>query len=146
MLSVHMITNHRHGPAGLQAVIYIYIYVCVCVCVCVRVCVCVCACVCVCVCVLGWCTLQILSRWATDRYATIVHLFDSYWYTNLFLTQILTVNILLRALKSINKIYNSIYIHSYANRTFSHSCNFLMQIRFTRNCLKSIKTNHSKHK
>ena len=95
---------------------------------------------------LGWCTLPILSRWATDRYATIVHLFDSYWYTNLSLTRILMVNILLRALKSFNTIYNSIFINLYANRTFSHSCNFLMQIRFTRNCLKSLKTNHFKHK
>ena len=86
--------------------------------------------------VLNWCTLPILSRWAIDRYAIIVRLFDSYWYTNLSLTRILTVNILLRALKSFNTIYNSIYIHLYANRTFSHSCNFLMQIRFTRNCLK----------
>ena len=50
--------------------------------------------------VLGWCTLPILSRWPTDRYATIVRLFDSYWYTNLSLTRILMVNILLRALKS----------------------------------------------
>ena len=71
--------------------------------------------------VLGWCTLLILSRWATDRYATIVRLFDSYWYTNLSLTRILTVNIILRALKSFNTIYNSIYIHLYANGTFSHS-------------------------
>ena len=124
MLSVHKITNHRHGPVGLQAGIYIYIkkYV------------------------LGWCTLPILSRWATDQYATIVRLFDSYWYTNLSLTRILMVNILLRALKSFNTIYNSIYIHLYANRTFSHSCNFFMQIRFTNNCLKSLKTNHFKHK
>ena len=96
--------------------------------------------------VLGWCTLLILSRWVTDQYATIVRLFDSYWYTNLSLTRILTVNILLLALKSFNTIYNSIYIHLYANRTFSHSCNFLMQIRFTSNCLKSLKTNHFKHK
>ena len=43
-----------------------------------------------------------------DRYATIVRLFDSYWYTNLSLTQILTVNILLRALKSFNTI---VYIY-----------------------------------
>ena len=120
MLSVHMITNHRHGLAGLQAGIYIY--------------------------VLGWCTLPILSLWATDRYATIVRLLDSYCYTNLSLTRILTVNILLRALKSFNTIYNSIYIHLYANRTFSHSCNFLMHICFTSNCLKSLKTNHFKHK
>ena len=96
--------------------------------------------------VLGWCTLPILSRWATDRYVTIVRLFDSYWYTNLSLTRILMVNILLRALKSFNTIYNSIYIHLYANRTFSHSCNFFMEIRFTRNCLKSLKTNHFKQK
>ena len=27
MLSVHRITNHRHGLAGLQAGIYIYIYI-----------------------------------------------------------------------------------------------------------------------
>ena len=54
--------------------------------------------------ILGWCTLPILSRWATDQYATIVHLFDSYWYTNLSLTRILMVNILLRALKSFNTI------------------------------------------
>ena len=98
--------------------------------------------------VLGWCTLLILSRWATDRYATIVRLFDSYWYTNLSLTQILTVNIILRALKSFNTIYNSIYIyiHLYANKTFLLSCNFIMQIRFTSNCLKSLKTIHFKHK
>ena len=95
--------------------------------------------------VLGWLTLPILSSWATDRYATI-RLFDSYWYANLSLTQILTVNILLRTLKSFNTIYNSIYIHLYANRTFSHSCNFLMQICFTGNCLKSLKTNHFKQK
>ena len=121
MLLVHRIMNHRHGPTGLQCGIYIKkIYV------------------------LGWCTLPILSRWATDRYATIVRLFDSYWYTNLSLTRILTVNIILRALKSFITIYNSIYIHLYANRTFSHSCNFLMQIRFTRNCLKLLKTNHLK--
>ena len=79
-----------------------------------------------------------------DRYATIIRLFDSYWYTNLSLTRILMVNILLRALQSSNIIHNSIYIHLYANRTFSHSCNFLMQIRFTSNCLKSLKTNHFK--
>ena len=96
--------------------------------------------------VLGWCTLPMLFRLAMDRYATIVRLFDSYWYTNLSLTRILTVNILLRVLKSFNTIYNSIYIHLYANRTFSHTCNFLMQIRFTSNCLKSLKTNHFKHK
>ena len=96
--------------------------------------------------VLGWCALLILSCWATDQYVTIVRLFDSYWYTNLSLTQILTVNILLRTLKSFNTIYNSIYIHFHANRTFSHSCNFLMQIRFTSNCLKLLKTNHFKHK
>ena len=96
--------------------------------------------------VLGWCTLLILSRWTTDRYATIVRLFDSYWYINLSLTRILTVNIFLKALKSFNTIYNNIYIHLYANRTFSHSSNFLMQIRFTSNCLKSLKTNHFKHK
>ena len=95
---------------------------------------------------IGWCTLPILSRSATNRYATIVRLFDSYWYTNLSLTRILTVNILLRALKSFNTVYNSIYIHLYGNRTFSHSCDFLMQIRFTTNCLKSVKTNHFKHK
>ena len=71
---------------------------------------------------------------------------SAYWYTNLSLTRILMVNILLRALKSFNTIYNSIYIHLYANRTFSHSCNFLIQIRFTSNCLKSLKTNHFKHK
>ena len=63
--------------------------------------------------VLGWCTLPILSRWATDRYVTIVRLFDSYWYTNLSLTRILMDNILLRALKSFNTIYNSIYIYIY---------------------------------
>ena len=91
MLSVHRITNHRHGPAGLQAGIYIYIYIYIYV--------------------LGWCTIPILSLWATDRYATIVRLFDSYWYTNLFLTRILTANILLRALKSFNTIYDSIYIY-----------------------------------
>ena len=98
--------------------------------------------------ILGWCTLSILYHWATDQYATIVRLFDSYWYTNLSLTRILKVNILLRALKSFNTIYNSIYIyiHLYANRTFSHSCNFLMQIRFIINCLKLLKTNHFKHK
>ena len=91
MLSVHRITNHRHGPAGLQAGVNTVLkkYV------------------------LGWCTLLILSRWVTDRYATIVRLFDSYWYTNLSLTRILTVNILLRALKSFNTIYNSIYIYIY---------------------------------
>ena len=80
-----------------------------------------CVCVCVCVCVyiyiyiymyvLGWCTLPILSCWATDRYAIIVSLFESHWYTNLSLTRILTVNILLRALKSFNTIYNSLYIY-----------------------------------
>ena len=123
MLSVHRIANHRHGPAGLQACIYIYIYI-----------------------YIGWCTLSILSHWATDRYATIIRFFDSYWYTNLSLTRILTVNILLRVLKSFSTIYNSIYIHLYANRTFSHSCNFLMQIFFTSNCLKSLKTNNFKHK
>ena len=128
MLLEHRITNHRHGPAGLQAGIYIYIYIYIYKYV------------------LGWCTLPILSRWATDRYATIVCLFDSYWYTNLSLTRILTINILLRALKSFNTIYNSIYIHLYANRTFSHSCNFLMQLRFTSHCLKSLKRNHFKHK
>ena len=64
----------------------------------------------------------------------------------LSLTQILTVNIILRALKSLNTTYNSIYIHLYANKTFSLSCNFLIQIRFTSNCLKSLKTNHFKHK
>ena len=48
-----------------------------------------------------------------DRYVTIVHLFNSYWYTNLSLTQILTVNILLSSLKSFNTIYNSIYIYIY---------------------------------
>ena len=78
--------------------------------------------------ILGWCTLPILFRWATNLYAIIVHLFDSYWYTNLSLTRILTVNIILRALKSFNTIYNSIYIHLYVNKTFSLSCNFLMQI------------------
>ena len=89
MFSIHKITNHRHGPAGLQGrYIYIYIYI-----------------------LLGWCTLPILSRWATNRYATIVRLFNSYWYTNLSLTQILMVNILLRALKSFNTIYNGIYIY-----------------------------------
>ena len=93
-----------------------------------------------------WCILPILSRWATDWCATIVRLFDSYWYTNLSLTQILMVNILLRPLKSFNTIYNSIYIHLYANRTFSHLCNFLMQIRFISNCLKSLQTNYFKHK
>ena len=123
MLLVHRITNHWHSLAELQAGIYILKKY-----------------------VLGWCTLPILSRWATDWYATIVRLFDSYWYTNLSLTRILTVNILLRALKSFNTIYNSIYIHLYANRTFSHSCNFLMQIHFTSNCFKSLKTNHFKHK
>ena len=123
MLSVHTITNHQHGPVGLQPGIYIKKKY-----------------------VLGWCTLLILSRWATDWYVTIVRLFDSYWYTNLSLTRILTVNILLRALKSFNTIYNSIYIHLYANKTFLLSCNFLMQIRFTSNCLKSLKTNHFKHK
>ena len=122
MLSVHRIMNHRHGPAGLLAGIYIK-----------KICT-------------QLCTLPILSRWATDQYATIVRLFDSYWYTNLSLTLILTVNILLRALKSLNTIYNSIYIHLYANRTFSHSCNFLMQIRLTSNCLKSLKKNHFKQK
>ena len=89
-----------------------------------------------------------------DRYATLVRLFDSYWYNNLSLTQILMVNILLRALKSFNTIYNRTFVlnktfsiqHLYENRTFSHSCNFLMQIRFTSNCLKSFKTNHFKHK
>ena len=65
---------------------------------------------------LGWFTLLIL--WATDRYATIVRLFDSYWYTNLSLTRILMANILLKELKSFNTIYNSIFIHLYANRTF----------------------------
>ena len=105
-----------------------------------------------CVCVLGWCTLLILSRWATDRYAIIIRLFDSYWYTNLSLTRILTVNILLRALKSFNTIYNSIYIyiytHLYANRTFSHSCNFLMQIRsqaIVSNYFKQIISNTNKY-
>ena len=124
MLLVHRITNHRHGPVGLQAGIqpskyYIYIYT-------------------------TTTTDTVLLGY--DRYATMVRLFDTYWYTNLSLTQILMINILLRALKSFNTIYNSIYIHLYANRTFSHSCNFLMQIRFTRNCLKSLKIDHFKHK
>ena len=97
--------------------------------------------------VLDWCTLPILSRWTTDRYVTIVRLFDSYIYTNLSLTRILTVNILLRALKSFNTIYNSIYIYICMQiEHFSHSCNFLIQIHFTSNCLKSLKTNHFKHK
>ena len=123
MLLVHRITNHRHRSCWVAGrYIYKKKYV------------------------LGCCTLSILSRWATDRYATIVRLFDSYWYTNLSLTRILTMNILLRALKSFNTIYNSIYIHLYANIIFSHSCNFLMKIRFTRNFLKSLKTNHFKHK
>ena len=94
MLLMHKIMNHQHGPTRLQAGVYIYIYIYIKY-------------------VLGWCTLPILSRWATDRYATIVCLFDSYWYTNLSLTQILTVNILLRALKSFNTIDNSIYIYIY---------------------------------
>ena len=63
--------------------------------------------------VLDWCTLPILSRWAMDRYATIVRLFDSYWYTNLSLTRTLTINIFLRALKSFNTIYNSIYKYTF---------------------------------
>ena len=46
-----------------------------------------------------------------DRYSTIVRLFESYWCTNLTLTLILTINILLRALKSFNTSYNSIYIY-----------------------------------
>ena len=77
--------------------------------------------------VLGSCILPILSHWAMDRYATIVRLFDSYRYTNLSLTRILTVNILLRALKSCNTIYNNIYIyiHLYANKTFSFHAIFL---------------------
>ena len=85
MLSVYWITIHQHSPTRLQAGIYIYI--------------------------LDWCTLSILSRWAPDRYAIIVRLFSSYWYTNLSLTRNLTVNILLRALKSFNTIYNSLYIY-----------------------------------
>ena len=99
MFSVYRITNHWHGIVGLQAGIYIKKNV------------------------LGWCTLlPILSRWATDRYATIVRLFDYYWYTNLSLTQILTINILLRALKSFNTIYNSIYIyiHTYICMQIEH--------------------------
>ena len=90
------------------------------------------------------CTLPILSRWATDRYATIIRLFDSYWYTNLSLTRILTVNILLRALKSFNTIYNSLYIHLYANRKFSHSCKFVSQ-EIVSNHLKQIISNRNQY-
>ena len=96
----------------------------------------------------GWCTLPILSCWATDQYATIVHLFDSHWYTNLSLARMPTVNILLRALKSFNTIYNSIYIHLYANRTFLHSCDFLMQFvsqEIVSNHLKQIISNTNQY-
>ena len=83
-----------------------------------------------------------------DWYARIVRLFDFYWYINLSLTRILTVNILLRTLKSFNTIYNSIYIHLYSNRTFSHSCNFLMKIlsqAIVSNHLKQIISNTNQY-
>ena len=85
MILAHKIMNHRHSPAGLQAGIYIKKNY-----------------------VLGWCKLPILPRWAMDRYATIVRLFDSYWYTNLSLTLIIMVNILLRAL-----LTGSEYVHKF---------------------------------
>ena len=90
----------------------------------------------------------ILSRWATNRYATIVRLFDSYWYTNLSLTRILTVNIILRALKSFNTIYNSIHIHLYANKHFHiHAiflCKFISQA-IVSNHLKQIISNTNQY-
>ena len=124
MLSVHKITNHRNGPPRLQAGIYIYKYV------------------------LGWCTLSILSRWDIDQYATIVSLFDSYWYTNLSLTRILIVKILLRALNSFNAIYNSIYIHLYTIEHFQiHEvfiCKFVSQA-IVSNQLKQIISNTNQY-
>ena len=96
MLSVHRVMNHRYGPIGLQAGIYIYI-----------------------------CTWLVYS---TDTvplgYGSVCH--NSTFVRLLLVYQFIlnsnsNVNILLRELKSFNTIYNSIYIHLYENRTFSHS-------------------------
>ena len=96
-------------------------------------------------------TLPILSRWATDWYATIVHLFDSYWYTNSSLTRILTVNILLKALKSFNTIFNSIYLYIYICMQIEHFhihaiflCKFVSQ-EIVSNHLKQIISNTNQY-
>ena len=107
MISMHRITNHRHGPAGLQAGIYIYIYIYVCVCVC-----------------------KICTRlvYTTDTvplgYGLVCH--NSMFVRLLLVYQFvlnlnLTVNILLRAFKSFLGKYSIVCIFIQTNHFNTHA-------------------------
>ena len=108
MISVHMITNHRHGPTGLQAdmcvCIYIYIYI-----------------------YIIWTRLVYTTDTVPLSYRLVCHnstFVRLLWVYKFILNLNLTVNILLRAFKSIffRKIQYNMYF--FTNKSFQYSHNF----------------------
>ena len=70
--------------------------------------------------------------------------FDPYWYTNLSLTLNLTVNILLRALKSFIEIHNSVY--TFISKYLVSNTHAIFHVQFISQSVVSnqFKTNQSK--
>ena len=103
MILVHKITNHLHGPTGLQASMYIYIYI----------------------------YIYIICTWLVYTTGTVQLGYGSICHNSTFVRLLLvyqfildlnlTVNILLRAFKSILGKYNIVCIFIQTNHFNTHA-------------------------
>ena len=105
MISMHRITNHRHGPIGMQTGMYVCVYIYI-----YKICI----------------QLVYTPDTVPRGYGLVCHnsTFVQLLLVYKFILNLnLTVNILLRAFKSFLGKYSIVCIF-YTNKSFQYSCNF----------------------